>query len=249
VTYDDLTKEAKLYEGSFGFETERHLPPMTEWVWNPFDCSVITGKEEPVATLRKNGRRIVQVRSEHGYVDVGPDRSFDMRRNEPDFDYRLRHSQRTDVKLDIDRTAPTKPIQWMPFGGEYLFANIAGVRPLESWKVSPLGLSRKYIVPRRDWSTPTVIIGVRDGIVFFAGSTDSARGRYPGTQGLYLVSDRGFEWLEQGHVSAISVSLDGCKLTYVFAPSTRAISENTHKLRAGYVANTLRFIELCKTRS
>jgi hypothetical protein len=250
VTYDDVTKEAKLYEGSFGFETERHLPPMTEWVWNPFDCSVITGKEEPVATLRNAGRRIVQVRVEHGYVDVGPDRSFTVRRDEAQFDYRLGHAKRAEsIKLEVDRTAAMRPVQWMPFSGDYLFTSNSGSRPMEVWKVSPKGTARKYTLPRRDWISPTVAFGVRNGIAFVAGWTESTTPRRPGTQGLYLLSDREFEWLEQGHVSAMSVSPDGCKLTYVFAPSTRAISENLAKLRAGQLVNTLRFIELCRTRS
>lgn len=248
-TWLETTKQLMVHQGPLGGEKPTTFPPKHNVEWNRFDCRVITPERLRFLAGGLGAREYVELRAEHGVVDLAPQSRLQIRADTDEFDYRLYSFDLQRVfRLQIDRLSSLRPVQWLPFSGEYLFADFSAPRRHQVFLVKPDGSAKRMALPTRDWEPPLRILGVRGGLVFSVSGSASSRSRFAGSQGLYVAIDERFDWLEQGYVPTFGVSPNGCRVAYIYAPTFLGISDGYEKWKQGEVANSLRLVDVCNRR-
>jgi len=188
--------------GKIGYEKTIELQKDKKTVIDTMNCRVLD------ADTTMKDRKIRFLLEHHGYLDIGPLKEWGLSMA-PITLYRPGVSKGTTVSIPARETYI---IQHYPFQGAYLVygLNTGGIpgKKKKFWWLYPEGK-----VKEDSFHIETDLYPTRKGIVTKWGGTKSAKD--PGTVGLYLWNGKKPIKLISGYAEGITVSPDGCKLTFV----------------------------------
>jgi len=224
MSYTPLTDEKKLGKRQVFIDDQQVDIPDTHW-FNPVSCRVSATKPEWVVA-RDQGRAIVPLLEDHGYIDFGISGTASAVEEFPLQYYRPGDTQ--PIPLELKSRYVRSPAKYLPFLDAYALHSTSGhnsARPL--WLLHPNGTVEQVFSPEgKAWAEQSFsweVLTAR-GIIF---GKVTHRGSEVKDSGLYLWQNRLLNQLMSGVFSlAVAVSPDGCKLAGIKKQLKRPLPED-----------------------
>lgn len=184
-------------------------PSENERWFNPMSCAFPSSKPAWV-TASENGRRVVPLLEEHGYIDRGTTKEWS--EPAPLIYYRL--TAQKPMALGLDNRQVQSQARYMPFLDGYVLVgdrSNANVAPV--WLLHPNGRVEQIFSPEgKAWgalSWPWMVV-TKQGLLF---ASLSFRGPHSAEKGLYLWTNGALLRVADGYFpNQAMVSPDGCRV-------------------------------------
>ncbi len=238
-------------EGAFGEETERRFvfsgtQEYRRWR-RDHERSPLTGCRLVERPEGMAGRVWVPLRSEHGYVDMGPMSASSAEAGVTFF--RAGASEPIGLPFNRQQVGPASVEHYYAFNDSYLLAQYAGAN--DRWKESNCGAvwwlwlsgeTERHCVPAGPWAEhgSALFDASKAGLLYTSHGTASPSD--PGHAGVYLVGqgeDPTMRRLVVGFVRGVAVSPDGCRMAFTHVPHVEAMRVGGDERR------TVKYVEVC----